>query len=57
MCAQLSYGEVEGRRQIWHAFDFIRRAAPGFESAYIVDIAPQMGIRETRRIIGEYRLS
>jgi hypothetical protein len=53
----LSYGEIEGRRQIRDTFDFIRRTTPGFEDAYIVDIAPQIGIRETRRIIGSYRLS
>jgi hypothetical protein len=54
---QLSYGEMEGRRQCWEVFQFMRSAAPGFENAYIVDIAPQLGIRETRRIIGEYQLS
>ncbi len=30
---------------------------PGFEDAYIVEIAPQIGIRETRRIVGEYVLT
>jgi len=30
---------------------------PGFEGAYIVEIAPQIGIRETRRIVGEYVLT
>ena len=54
---QLSYGEFEGRRQAWHMFEFLRDNAPGFENAYIVDVPPQMGIRETRRIVGEYRLS
>ena len=53
----LSYGEIEGRRQIRDTFDFIRAKAPGFENAYIVDIAPQIGIRETRRIVGPYQLS
>jgi hypothetical protein len=54
---QLSYGEVEGRRQCWDVFDFIREHTPGFDDAYIVEIAPQIGIRETRRIAGEYMLS
>ena len=53
----LTYGELEGRRQIRDSFDFIRRKTPGFENAYIVDIAPQIGIRETRRIVGPYQLS
>jgi hypothetical protein len=55
--AQLSWGEVEGRRQCWDSFEFIRSVAPGFEHAYIVEIAPQLGIRETRRVRGEYMLS
>jgi hypothetical protein len=54
---QLAFGEVEGRRQVRDTFEFIRGEAPGFEAAYIADIAPQIGIRETRRIVGEYRLS
>jgi hypothetical protein len=54
---QLSFGEVEGRRQVRDTFEFIRAAAPGFERAYIADIAPQIGIRETRRVSGEYMLT
>jgi len=54
---QLSYGEVTGRKQVRDAFEFIRDVTPGFERSYIVDIAPQVGIRETRRIVGEYQLS
>jgi hypothetical protein len=55
--AQLTYGEVEGRRQCWDVFEFIKSVTPGFENAYIVEIAPQIGIRETRRISGEYQLT
>ena len=54
---QMSYGEVEGRRQCKEVFEFIRASVPGFERSYIVEIAPQLGIRETRRIAGEYVLS
>ncbi|MCC6946175.1 MAG: FAD-dependent oxidoreductase [Bradyrhizobiaceae bacterium] len=54
---QLSYGEVQGRRQSWDTFSFIKRVTPGFENAYIVEIAPQIGIRETRRVLGDYQLS
>ena len=39
------------------AFTFIRDRTPGFEDSYIVDIAPQIGIRETRRIVGPYQLT
>lgn len=54
---QLSDGEVEGRRQCWDVFEFIREVTPGFDNAYIVEIAPQIGIRETRRFIGDYLLT
>lgn len=54
---ELSFGEIEGRRQCWDVFQFIKESTPGFEQAYIVEIAPQIGIRETRRITGEYVLT
>ena len=49
---QLSAGEVEGRRQVREFFAFLRAEMPGFESAYLLEIAPQVGIRETRRLLG-----
>jgi len=54
---QLSEGELEGRRQITEYFRFLRNEVPGFEQSAIVDIAPQVGIRETRRIQGQYSLT
>jgi hypothetical protein len=54
---ELAFGEVEGRRQVRDTFEFIREVTPGFERAYIADIAPQIGIRETRRVRGEYMLT
>ncbi|HET8744724.1 MAG TPA: FAD-dependent oxidoreductase [Ramlibacter sp.] len=52
----LSEAEVLGRRQIAEVAGFLREV-PGFESCYIVDIAPQVGIRETRRVRGLYQLT
>jgi hypothetical protein len=54
---QLTRGELQGRQQALDAFMFIRDNTPGFGDSYIVDLAPQIGIRETRRIIGVYRLT
>ena len=54
---QLSEGELEGRRQITEYFRFLKNEVPGFANSAIVDIAPQVGIRETRRICGAYALS
>lgn len=49
---QLSAGEIEGRRQVQEYFRFLKSEVPGFENAHIAEIAPQVGIRETRRIGG-----
>ena len=54
---ELSAGEIEGRRQVMQFFEFLKREAPGFANSYIVDIPPQLGIRETRRITGPYQLT
>jgi hypothetical protein len=54
---ELSRGEIEGRRQAIAFFEFLRREAPGFAESYVVDIPPQLGVRETRRISGLYQLT
>jgi hypothetical protein len=53
----LSDGELEGRRQVVDYLRFLRAKVPGFENVYALDIAPQLGIRETRRLVGEYMLT
>ena len=53
---ELSEAEVLGRRQIADVAGFLKEV-PGFEQSYIVDIAPQVGIRETRRVLGGYMLT
>ena len=53
---QLSDAEILGRRQIASVAGFLKEV-PGFENSYVVDIAPQVGIRETRRVHGRYMLT
>lgn len=53
----LTASEIQGRAQAAEVFDFIRSHHPGFENSYIVDIGPDTGVRETRRIIGEYQVT
>jgi FAD dependent oxidoreductase len=55
--AQLSAAEVQGRQQIVEFFKFLRESAPGFDKSYILEIAPQVGVRETRRVLGDYQLT
>jgi hypothetical protein len=53
----LSAAEIEGRRQLMDYLRFLREQIPGFEEAYALEIAPQLGVRETRRVVGEYMLT
>jgi len=46
--------EFEGRRRMTELLEFARRNFPGFENAYVVDFAPQTGVRQTRLLEGEY---
>ena len=55
--AALSAGEMEGRRQMRDFLAFLKARVPGFENAYILDIPPQIGVRETRRVIGDHVLT
>jgi hypothetical protein len=53
----LTYGEIESRRQIVIAWKFIKKYMPGFEKAYITRICPELRVRESRRIMGDYVLA
>jgi hypothetical protein len=54
--ADLTAGEVEGRDQVQALVTFFRASLPGFKRCELVDTATMIGVRETRRIEGEYRL-
>ena len=49
--------EIEGRTKIMTSLLFLRENLPGYESAHVADTTPQFGVREGRRIVGEYTLS
>lgn len=50
----LTKGEIEGRAQIDDIITYLVNYVPGFENAYFTKTAPFLGIRETRRIVGQY---
>jgi hypothetical protein len=50
----LTKAELEGRGRIERLLDFARKNFPGFEKAFVVDFAPQTGVRQTRLLEGEY---
>jgi hypothetical protein len=53
----LTRAEVEARAQAFELLRFFRRSVPGFGSARIAATGTQIGIRESRRIVGEYTLT
>jgi len=53
----LTRAEIEGRRQMFELVEWLRRTFPAFRNAYIVRSGPQIGVRETRRVLGEYVLT
>lgn len=54
---QLTRAEIEGRRQAMEYARFLIDNVPGYEQAVIASFSTQIGIRESRRIVGEYRLN
>jgi len=53
----LTQAEIEGRRQAFVYEDFLREEVPGFNNAKIIGLSHQIGIRETRRVYGNVRLT
>jgi hypothetical protein len=53
----LTRAEVESRLQAMQLLEFFRRRVPGFENARIAATGTQVGIRESRRIVGRYTLT
>lgn len=50
-------GVIDARKENYQLFEIMRKYFPGFEHARIRSIAPALGIRESRRIVGEYTLT
>lgn len=53
----LTFAECEARRQLREIVLFLTRRVPGFERAYTAQSGVTIGVRETRRIIGDYQLT
>lgn len=53
----LTHAEIEARAQVMQLLAFFRRDVPGFANARIAATATQIGVRESRRIAGEYTLT
>ena len=53
----LSKGEVLAQLQLIAIVDFLKTFIPGFENSYLVETSSRLGVRETRRLCGKYKLS
>jgi FAD dependent oxidoreductase len=54
---ELTEAEIEGRRQAYVYERFFQKEVPGYENSKIIGLSTQIGVRETRRIYGNYRLT
>lgn len=53
----LTAAEIAGRRQALEYVRFLIDRVPGYEQARLVALSSQLGLRETRRVYGDYRLT
>lgn len=53
----LTKAEIELRGRVVSELEFLRKNVPGFEEAYIASTSPYVGVRETRRVLGDYVLT
>lgn len=53
----LTEAEIEGRRQVREYHRFLCDRVPGFENSVVVGTSPSIGVRESRRVIGDYQLT
>jgi hypothetical protein len=54
---ELTQAEIEGRRQAFIFEGFFRKEVAGYQGAKIIGLSNQIGVRETRRVYGEHRLT
>lgn len=53
----LTFAEWQSRRQMRQIADFLRKYVPGFEKSYVAQSGVNVGVRETRRILGAHQLT
>lgn len=53
----LSYAEWQSRLQMRQIVEFLNQYVPGFKHSYLAQSGAHIGVRETRRITGDYRLT
>lgn len=51
---EITKAEIQGRKAAFYVAQFLRKYVPGFEQAFILSIATDLGVRISRRVVGEY---
>ena len=49
--------ELKIRKDTLNILEFMKKKVPGFESSYLIDSPFQVGVRETRQVMGTYTLT
>lgn len=53
----LTAAEIEGRKQVQETLKFLQKYIPGFENCHLAFSGPNIGIRESRKVDGVYKLT
>ena len=53
----LTFMENDARKRVMKGLMFMKKNVPGYENAKLTRTAPQLGVRESRKIVGEYALT
>ncbi len=54
---EITKAELIGRNQVKEVVKILRNEIPGFENSFLLETAMHVGVRETRRVIGDYIIS
>lgn len=54
VAAELSRAEIEGRQDTRRIVDYFTAEVPAFANARLIQTSTQIGVRETRRLVGEF---
>lgn len=54
---ELTKAEMEGRELVWQAIDFLQKYVQEFQHVQLDQTAAMIGVRESRRITGEYEVT
>ena len=53
----MTEAEIIARRQVYEIYDFMKKHADGLENSFLMMTAAEIGVRESRMIIGDYVLT